>query len=332
MKESELMKEVVRRSVEPDLEDASMRIIEDHEFTSDHPTATVTTSYLTRIVAAFAIVFTLGLVAGLIIMKSVLRKDPPVNTAPDIVDTRSGASEDPVDSSSLVDSLVSSSDQSFDPSEYNPFLNYNGQVLYSHNNVGTVRVFSNMISSPVTVGVINYLSTCKFIGFIGSQGTYLWSNIAPVGSAVFLSSNNESYYTVSPDNKYYVFGRAEVPDFSNDSPREIFVSKNSNSTSKTSVFYKDKVHHVLATSMRTYTTQDSMFSALEIRDVLKNAYFLGLTSPSSECMLPVINNIDVPYGAAVFYNDARNSFILFFVQDSKYVMRELVITETERFP
>lgn len=309
MKESELMKEVVRRSVEPDLEDVSMRIIEDHEFTSDHPTATVTTSYLTRIVAAFAIVFTLGLVAGLIIMKSVLRKDPPVNTAPDIVDTRSGSYTDPSNGRSAID-----------PTEY-PYLWINNDTYYSYSLAGSKLNAADMETITVTKEYMSYLNTLEFVGLVIGEGKNvdINSNYVRNGSAVFRSQNRETYYVYESPGKIYRFGRAESPDFPDE--EKITLGKEidtSTISDKICLTYNQKSVVLKEASSKIYGSQTEAKTDLKLD--LKNARFLGIISDANFDHTICIRGIYAADGTSVFYNKDYNKVILYHVNaDGAYL-------------
>lgn len=318
MKESKLLKEVVRRSVEPELNDISERILEDHKLEHDHPSVTVRPRYLTRAVACFAIVFALGLISGLVITKNMLRKGPEANTAPNIIDTNS---RDP-NSAEDIKILVP------DKNEL-PYLNYNGYVYYSFGMDGERKSRDTIMRFTVSQNYLNYLSTLDFIGIVAEHDSFLTSNFVPEGSVVFKVKEYSTYFVYTKDG-IYRFGNAISPDLSR-SQADISLPEPSGLSpiSSISLHYKDKTYYFGTRNNDMYASQSEMINDASVKSLLDDAVFLGLTSGESlagQIDYPVISGIYVRSNSPVFYSRSQSCFFCIYYENYKFHILKLALT------
>lgn len=300
MKESKLMKEVVLRSIESDLDEFSSSLLEEHK--QEHHTATVRPCYFTKIAACVAVVFLVGVIAGLVIMKNVLRKDPGVNTAPDI-----------------VDSHVSSSNAGIktpDNPSYYPYLSINNNMVYSRSLTGTELDFTAIKPITVTKDYMEYLNTLSFVGVVNStkKDTLISSNFIKDGGAVFCNYNAETYYVYTSPGQIYCFGRPEVPDLQQGDRFEI--GKNLDPYDKDKIYmrYNGRSLQLEYESSLSYKSQIEARTAF--RTAFEKARFLGMASEANADHSINFYGAYVPGEALVYCDTDKEKIYLYYLSST----------------
>lgn len=303
MKESKLMKEVVQRSVQPDLDLISSRILAEHEGRIENRMARVRSHYFSAAVACVGLVFILGLVMGLLIMRGAMKRDLEPNTAPEIISP--GSSSPSVTNSTAPG--VSDTDERI-------YLGYKNKRFYS-GTVNTDQQIDTITSLPVDERILRFLSDQLFIGFVDnenvSRSTYLTSNFLPQGTAVFKNKGEDTFYAYTTE-LLYLFGNTEtlaIEGYAN--YLELVQSALPDPMPAKPLIVSfgsiNLVYDQASLDQSSFDDQEQFFfSSSHMLVANSNTVFLGMVLKNGEYGIGVRSSEILPPGSAVFYNTVTN--------------------------